>query len=690
MTATGGAPAAASSDIREGSAKIFSVSAASASSKRDDASKQNVFYNPAQVYNRDLSIVILTVYSVMKRLEEKEKERKRILDGKQIYEAYEGVSVLEALAASGLRSVRYWKEVPFVKNITVNDFDETAVKHMKENLKANDVPSDKVRPNHGDAIMHCYTEGFKAYDVIDLDPYGTASPFLDAAIRGIKNGGLLCVTSTDMPILGGNHPEACFYRYGGTPLKAKYVHEMSLRLLLNAIQSTAARHQRVVEPLVCASMDFYIRVFVRVRDSPLQAKDLAKNTGIVFQCVQCESFDIQPLGSQEFPEPKKPRYGGENKPGKQEQQGNRTEGADGGTKADKEEHDAESQPVAEPNSSSTTAHDDEDMDVVDPESLLDNRILTAVSEARAPKKPAQPKKGLKYRPAKVQNGVGGECRQCGGRMSLGGPCYLGPLYDPTFLHACLAVCELNLFTAVAEDPEEKKEDETSDAKRRKVDDVSSKNEGEKIKVSEAGTNSPETKKNPVPEITKCTDKDFLLPHITQWRKIQGMLTAMSEELLDVPLHYNLPALCSSVRADCVPMRRFRAAIKKLGYRISHFHRDANAVKTDADNQVVYDVIRKWAKHSAALKVKEGEGKEQTVSKKKAKREAQVATALENKLLDRAILTDGVDGLDWDTLFDEEPSPVITPTTTVKKVARFLPNPEKNWGPKPRAKPTATA
>merc|ERR1719203_2379846 len=100
-----------------------------------------------------------------------------------------------------------------------------------------------------------------AYDVIDLDPYGTASPFLDAAVQAVADGGLLCITSTDMPVLGGNHPETCFARYGGAALKSSYVHEMAL-LLLHAVTTSGAKYGRDVRPLVCCSIDFYIRIFV--------------------------------------------------------------------------------------------------------------------------------------------------------------------------------------------------------------------------------------------------------------------------------------------------------------------------------------------------------------------------------------------------------------------------------------------
>lgn len=45
-------------------------------------------------------------------------------------------------------------------------------------------------------------------DVVDLDPYGTAAPFIDSAIGCIADGGLLCVTCTDLAVLAGSsYPE---------------------------------------------------------------------------------------------------------------------------------------------------------------------------------------------------------------------------------------------------------------------------------------------------------------------------------------------------------------------------------------------------------------------------------------------------------------------------------------------------
>lgn len=38
------------------------------------------------------------------------------------------------------------------------------------------------------------------YDVIDIDPYGSAIPFLSSAFAAVSNHGLVCITCTDMRV----------------------------------------------------------------------------------------------------------------------------------------------------------------------------------------------------------------------------------------------------------------------------------------------------------------------------------------------------------------------------------------------------------------------------------------------------------------------------------------------------------
>ena len=64
--------------------------------------------------------------------------------------------------------------------------------------------SDQHTRPHTRTHTHTHTPP-QAYDVVDLDPYGTPAPLLDSALQCVADGGLLCCTATDMANLCGNN-----------------------------------------------------------------------------------------------------------------------------------------------------------------------------------------------------------------------------------------------------------------------------------------------------------------------------------------------------------------------------------------------------------------------------------------------------------------------------------------------------
>ena len=246
-------------------------------------------------------------------------------------------TVLEALSATGLRSIRYAREIPLLKSVLANDLSSSAVDAMKRNVALN-FPADrpleewvpsategetsseaseevpvvggasvgeakkaagmeihpkcKVKINEGDAmsLMYAHRDERKRFDVVDLDPYGSAAMFLDGAVQSVADGGLLCVTCTDSAVLAGtSYPEKCFSAYGGVTTRVEYCHEFALRLVLHAISTSASRYGRYIEPMLCLSIDFYVRLFVRVYTRPVEVKKLASQTGAVFTCHSCQN-----------------------------------------------------------------------------------------------------------------------------------------------------------------------------------------------------------------------------------------------------------------------------------------------------------------------------------------------------------------------------------------------------------------
>lgn len=62
-----------------------------------------------------------------------------------------GLRILEALSATGLRSIRYAKEIAGVKEIIANDLSKQAVEAIRENIKHNNVEH-LIEPSHADAM----------------------------------------------------------------------------------------------------------------------------------------------------------------------------------------------------------------------------------------------------------------------------------------------------------------------------------------------------------------------------------------------------------------------------------------------------------------------------------------------------------------------------------------------------------
>ncbi|KAL9074084.1 MAG: hypothetical protein Q9161_002494 [Pseudevernia consocians] len=210
--------------------------------------------------------------------------------------------ILDALSATGLRALRYAREIPMATTITANDLSSSATASIKLNAEHNKL-SDKINPTTSDAIDHMHRAAARAsggpmhYHVIDLDPYGTAAPFLDAAVRAIVDGGLLCVTCTDAGVFASlGYLEKTYSQYGGLPLKGPHAHEGGLRLILHAIATSAARYGLVIEPLLSLSIDFYARVFVRIHHSPVEVKFLASKNMVVYNCdAGCGAWSVQHL-----------------------------------------------------------------------------------------------------------------------------------------------------------------------------------------------------------------------------------------------------------------------------------------------------------------------------------------------------------------------------------------------------------
>ncbi|KAE9549975.1 hypothetical protein FO519_006817 [Halicephalobus sp. NKZ332] len=263
----------------------------------DNEAETESFYNPVMQFNRDLTVTVMRQF-VADRSDDQPDDISEEAEKRPKKKWYNSgpVRVLDALSATGLRAIRFAQEVPEIQKIVANDFSESSVKNIKRNVAENGLEN-LIEVNCDDAklLMMKHTSYSTRFHIVDLDPYGTAAPFLDAAVQSVADGGLLMVTCTDMAVLCGNAPEACFLKYKSTALKHSANHEMALRILVRAIDAHANVYGRYVEPVLSVSIDYYIRVFVKVFTSPSKAKLSAARVANVLACTGCKAFELIPI-----------------------------------------------------------------------------------------------------------------------------------------------------------------------------------------------------------------------------------------------------------------------------------------------------------------------------------------------------------------------------------------------------------
>jgi tRNA (guanine26-N2/guanine27-N2)-dimethyltransferase len=494
--------------------------------------KGQVFYNPVQVVNRDLSVLVL------RWLHRQRPERP--------------LRVLEALSATGLRAIRYAKEVPGVAHVLANDLDPGAVQTIARNVAHNGGRvSSIVVPSCGDAIsvMTAARSLNEQFDVVDLDPYGGAATFLDSAVQAVSDGGVLAVTCTDLAVLCGNSPETCYARYGAAPLKGASGHEMAVRIVLFAINAAANRHGRSIEVLLCVKIDFYVRLFVRVRSSKSAAKLSHSRTSAVYQCAGCGTQRFQPLGR-----------------------------------------------VKENATSNSKKR---------------RRKEAAARAAGQPVEPATPSGVRKYLAAGVVGGVCEHCTICQGAMAVGGPIWAGPLAD---VDVCKSILE-------------------------EID---------------GGAGAFQARD-----------------------RVDALVRVAAEEVQDAPLFMQLNAMCGVIKTNAPPAAALRTYLASHGYSVSQSHTDPLALKTDAPPELLWDLLRVWAKQAKPGKAK----REETGDAASA---AGVKTAGERLLAVEPTLVRCED-VDF-TIKRDQYVRSQTGAAQGKTAPRFLPNPEPYWGPKARAQP----
>ena len=222
-----------------------------------------VFYNPQMELNRDISILALQTY-------QKEQDR--------------DINICDLFGGSGIRGVRYKNEIDGVGFVSINDISELANKFEKHNVELNNLNDIEIYQHDASMFLR---KNRGEFDVIDIDPFGTPSPFLDSAGYCARRDSLLCVTATDTSALCGTYKEPCIRKYNAKPYKSEYCHETGIRILAGFTALTLAKYGKSIEVLLSHSTEHYMRLYLRIIKGPKKTDKILKNMGYISHCKEC-------------------------------------------------------------------------------------------------------------------------------------------------------------------------------------------------------------------------------------------------------------------------------------------------------------------------------------------------------------------------------------------------------------------
>ncbi|MBI4148359.1 tRNA (guanine(10)-N(2))-dimethyltransferase [Candidatus Woesearchaeota archaeon] len=228
--------------------------------------KLEVFYNPVMSHNRDLTVAVVNAW-----------KRKNI-------------RAADPLAASGVRAIRLLKECRNVSFVAANDSNRSAVAQMRRNFSLNKISKSKHSVSGQDASQFLL-ESF-GFDFIDIDPFGSPNPFLDAAVKRLSRGGILAVTATDTAALAGTSPHACERKYWAVPLKSASLHEIGLRILIRKIQLIAAQYEKALVPVFSYASLHYMRVFLENKKSKSAVDEVIEQHHLLGYCDDCTDLKV--------------------------------------------------------------------------------------------------------------------------------------------------------------------------------------------------------------------------------------------------------------------------------------------------------------------------------------------------------------------------------------------------------------
>lgn len=222
------------------------------------------FYRPKSRIVRDLGVLAATVYRAM----------------------YGHLRVLDGLAATGVRSLRYGLEAG-ADWVWANEGNPDLLPTLQANLAT--LTTTPHQTSSG-AIQRLCLERMLAgdrYDLVDIDAFGSGSAFVQSALEVTKIDGLMYLTSTDGRTYSGREPQRALRQYGAYVRSHPSVQEQGLRLLLGNLAQQAAQRDLGIEPIFSLFWGDTCRVMAKLIQKPVLT---TSNYGFLGYCHHCGNY----------------------------------------------------------------------------------------------------------------------------------------------------------------------------------------------------------------------------------------------------------------------------------------------------------------------------------------------------------------------------------------------------------------
>jgi tRNA (guanine26-N2/guanine27-N2)-dimethyltransferase len=241
--------------------------------------KNPAFFNPNAKWNRDISMLVYSIQASTKY----------------------NKTFADSICGVGPRGLRTSVEVPKIDTVYLNDLNPIAIELAKESAKLNQVEN-KCFFGSNDVckFLNFEERDFRKFDIIDLDPFGSPSPYVDCVLRSVSNHGLISITATDTAVLCGVYPKVCYRKYYGFPIRSEYSNEIGIRILVSFIALTASRFDLSVIPYLCHSNLHYMRVYLKVEFGNSLANSVVQKIGFLKHCQNCKYRRVENLREQDL------------------------------------------------------------------------------------------------------------------------------------------------------------------------------------------------------------------------------------------------------------------------------------------------------------------------------------------------------------------------------------------------------